>query len=105
MFHDSRLEKLVKDNEHKLKDNVLMLDNLSRDIRKMEGILYNSAVPNHEFDLPFGQCCFLTWSEGRLRFSSNEMIRPLIETPKEIRLQCKPYLFEFLQECLKALGE
>lgn len=105
MFNDPKINELIKQNEQKMKDYLSILDALSADIKKMESILYNSAIPESFYILRFNPTEKISWKSGRIMFESDEINRPLIETPKEIRLKCKPHLYDFLQQCLIELGE
>ena len=106
MFNDPKLNELIKSSEEKCKEHLEMLDCLSSDILKAEGILKRSAIPNVVcYQLPCDSNCYLQLESSRIVFVNNEMNLPLIETPINIRLKCKPYLADFFQECLKTLGE
>ncbi len=106
MFNDLSLNDLINQNKDVIKDHLKSLDELSHDIRKLSDVLLNSAVPG-PIALPIisENASYIIWDGKSIMWSSETMVRRLIETPKEIRIKCKPYLQTFLKLCLEKLGE
>lgn len=104
MFHDATLKNILANHMAGLENNIKMLDNLSSDIKNMQKVLKEYAVPNQRMDIENTDDA-LIWDGTSILFESGKDCTRLIETKKEIRLQVKPLLPVFLRLCLKTLGE
>lgn len=104
MFNDEIIDNVIRSHESALKQNIDMLNRLSEDIKNLQKVLKQYAVPNQRMDIENTDDA-LIWDGTYIYFESGEDYTRLIETKKEKRLQVKPLLPVFLNLCLKTLGE
>lgn len=106
MFNDPEMNAILEKNKDLMVNHIKFLNALSHDIRQLNEVLLNSAIPG-EVILPveWQEESFIVWDGKQVIFSSPDLFRELIQTPKEIRIKCKPYLQKFLKLCFESLGE
>lgn len=95
------LKKVIEDNESFRLAHLAKLDAMSNDIRMLEEILSRSAILESRFELNNEE--YLIWNGKRIFYISNDVGRPLIETPLHIRLKHADRLSEFAQFCFNQI--
>ncbi len=110
-FDDKQLNDIFIENQAAIDAHIDRLNSMSSDIKKFEILLANSAFPADLcFEVPgkkgYNPQGTIIWNGQRLMWTQEHLgSRPLIETPKEVRMHCYKYLAEFFTLCINSIKE
>lgn len=70
------------------------LDQVNQQIKEAEEFL--SRLPVNAYDLEIDKIATLVWLDRRIRLHWDDGVRPLVEAPLQIRVQCYAFVPKFV---------